>query len=210
MSAVQTREAQFAHLILPHRASLLRAACRSTRSREEAEDVVQETLFVAFRYLDTFYGVNARPWLNTILRHQLINAFRKHKSSGRGWTVSLTAAIDSFGEIANVRGGGATSVLGTIGAHVNKPETALQFKEEIATVRAAIADLPDTYRRAIVLFDIEGWSYEDIASEIGIPIGTVRSRLSRARRRVRDAVAAHFDQDKASRRLPAKPRRPSA
>jgi RNA polymerase sigma-70 factor (ECF subfamily) len=208
MPTIQTREDLFSRLILSHRASLLRIACQATRSREEAEDVVQETLLRAFRYRDTFRGGDARPWLNTILRHQIVGAFRKRSGGGRDWTLSLTSDIDGFDDLVVEREYGAITVRQFPGAQKSNPETVLQQKEEIAAIRAAITRLPDMYRRIIVLSDIEGWTYQDIAAETGLPLGTVRSPISRARHRVRKAVAAYSDRSKAIRRLSANVSKP--
>jgi RNA polymerase sigma-70 factor (ECF subfamily) len=134
-----------------------------TRNAQDAEDLVQETFLRAYRAFDAFTpGTNIRAWLYTILHRVRTDAFRRSRRSPR--TVEMT------GE----------------GPPVPPPQDALaQGGEDLAR---ALAALPDVFRNAVVLRDVEDFSYQDIARILDVPIGTVMSRIHRGRALLREAL----------------------
>lgn len=161
------RDAAFEVEALASLDSLYRTALRLTRVRADAEDLVQDTYLKAFRAADSFEpGTNLRAWLFTILHNSARNRARD-RARERVTIDSDTAerAADS----ASV-GGGET------------PETLLLRDTLAPDLQAAIDALPDAFREAVWLRDVEEFSYAEIAGMLGIPAGTVMSRISRGRR----------------------------
>ena len=150
--------------------SLYRTALRLSRDRSDAEDLVQDTYLKAFRAADRFEaGTNLRAWLFTILHNTARNRFRDRARDN--------VAIDS--ELVDRAAdapppGSSTSELDT-------PETRLLRDTLAPDLQAAIDALPPQFREAVWLRDVEEFSYAEIAGMVGIPIGTVMSRISRGR-----------------------------
>jgi RNA polymerase sigma-70 factor, ECF subfamily len=159
---------------LVHLDALYHVALRLTRNRAEAEDVVQETCLRAFRSFHRFNpGTNCRAWLFTILRNVFLNRVRT-----RGREV-LEAEMGGLGQVERT----------TADAHVGgSPEEQLLQTVLHGDVDRALAALPLVFREAVMLVDIEGLSYREVAEVIGCPIGTVMSRLSRGRALLRRAL----------------------
>ncbi|MDH3296935.1 MAG: sigma-70 family RNA polymerase sigma factor [Gemmatimonadota bacterium] len=160
---------EFESEALPHLDALFGLALRLTGGDEpRAEDLVQDTILKAYRSWDRFEtGTNCRAWLMTILRNTFINEFRRLKSR--------PAAVE-FEEIAERPPSDAM--------YEADPEGRI-FERIIDTeVIAAIEELPDDFRIPIVLSDLEGLAYQEIADLLDIPVGTVKSRLFRARKRL--------------------------
>lgn len=162
-------QAAFGRLVSKYQRKLTRLVLRLVRDPGEAEDVVQEAFIKAFRALPSFRGDSAfytwlyRIGINTAKNH-LMNAGRK---------VPTSSEIDA--EMAEgFADAGQLHELAT-------PETVLQSKQIALAVNEAMADLPDELRQAITLREIEGLAYEEIADQMNCPIGTVRSRIFRAR-----------------------------
>jgi RNA polymerase sigma-70 factor (ECF subfamily) len=151
--------------------SLYRAALRLTRVPADAEDLVQETYLKAFRAADRFEpGTNLRAWLFTILHNTALNRARDRARD--------TVAVDS--EIVERAAEAPSTGRGTRGP-AETPE-ALLIRDTLAPeLQAAIDELPDTFRQAVWLRDVEEFSYAEIAAMLSIPIGTVMSRISRGR-----------------------------
>jgi RNA polymerase sigma-70 factor (ECF subfamily) len=148
--------------------SLYRTARRLTREQADAEDLVQETFLKAFRAADQFQpGTNLRAWLFTILHNTARNRARDRARD--------TVSIDSE---AVERAADQPAP----GAPVETPETLLLQAALAPDIQAAIDDLPDSYREAVWLRDVEEFSYSEIAAMLEIPAGTVMSRISRGRR----------------------------
>lgn len=146
-----------------------------THSASDAEDLVQETLLRAFDRFDTYRSDGSpRAWLHTIMRNLFYNAYRKKTREPR--QVSLEVFEPS------------ESALAPSQPAIDSPERAVLSQIEGAAALRAIRALPSDYREVIVLADIENLPYQDIADSLNIPVGTVRSRLSRARERVRNAL----------------------
>jgi RNA polymerase sigma-70 factor, ECF subfamily len=146
---------------------LFATALRLTRSRADAEDLVQDTYVKAFRFADRFErGTNLKAWLYTILH----NTWRNRRRD---------AARDTV-EVDSERVERAAALDGP--AALDTPEHILLRATLDADLQAALDELPDAFREAVWLRDVEEFSYAEIAEMLGIPIGTVMSRISRGRR----------------------------
>ncbi|MGD9754103.1 MAG: RNA polymerase sigma factor [Acidimicrobiia bacterium] len=152
----------FERYVVPELPVLLRVARALTRHDAEAEDLVQDTLMRAFRGIETFDGRYPRSWLLTIMRNTHINRNRRRRPE-------LLADPDDADTVA---------VTDT---------TAFDHQFD-AAVEAALDDLGSQFRAAVELVDIRGLTYAEAAQHLNIPIGTVMSRLHRARRRMRDQL----------------------
>jgi RNA polymerase sigma-70 factor (ECF subfamily) len=152
--------------------SLYRAALRLTRVPADAEDLVQETYLKAFRAADRFEpGTNLRAWLFTILHNTARNRARDRARD--------TVTIDS--EVVD-RAADAPMIAGQVAGAAETPETLLLRETLAPELQAAIDELPEAFRQAVWLRDVEEFSYAEIAAMLSIPVGTVMSRISRGRR----------------------------
>jgi RNA polymerase sigma-70 factor, ECF subfamily len=159
---------------LEHIDALYRTALRLTRNPADAEDLVQETYLRAFRFRDRFLaGSNLRAWLFKILTNAAISRFR-HTSHESG-----DASLDEMDE------SDLYARISADGGHGESAEDELLNAVLDIDVRQAIDDLPDPFRLAVVLSDVEGFSYKEIADMLEVPLGTVMSRLFRGRRILR-------------------------
>jgi len=165
--------ARFRSVVLPHLAQAYTLARWLTGDRADAEDVVQEACLRAFRGIGGFSGVNARAWLLTIVRHAAYTWLGKNRSG------SLLMVDDLEAVERKQAGAGALSEQAP-----ETPEAALIAKADAARLEAAIADLPMPFRETLVLRDVQGLDYREIAEVTSVPIGTVMSRLARARHRL--------------------------
>lgn len=165
----QDKRAAFEREALVHLDALLGLALRLTGGDEpRSEDLVQETVLRAWRSWDNYQaGTNCRAWLMTILRNGFINKFRQRKRRPAQVEFSEVQERSVFMDVAD-----------------SDPEG--DFFEEIVDDRVteAIQELPDEFRIPLVLSDLEGLAYQEIAEIMEIPVGTVKSRLFRARRRL--------------------------
>ncbi len=168
--AASSQAVAFAPEALAFLDSLYRTALRLSRDRADAEDLVQETYLKAFRAADRFEpGTNLRAWLFTILHNTAKNRFRDRARD--------TVAIDSD----VVDRAAAAPAPGLSASEPETPET-LMLRDTLAPdLQAAIDSLPDQFREAVWLRDVEEFSYAEIAGMLGVPIGTVMSRISRGR-----------------------------
>jgi RNA polymerase sigma-70 factor (ECF subfamily) len=159
-----SRDERFEAEMLPHLRPLFAAAYRMTGNAHDAEDLVQETFLRAYRAFDRFApGSNARAWLQTILQRVRTDAFRRTRR--RPQTVELT------GE----------------GPAAAAPQHALDSGRE--ALERALRALPEAFRTAVVLRDVQELSYAEIAEALGVPVGTVMSRIHRGRALLREALA---------------------
>ncbi len=164
----RTDAESFETLAMPMFASLYNFAHWLTHNREEAEDLVQETYLKALKGFVSFQpGTNFRAWIYRILR----NAFLTSRS---GLSVKMTVPLDGEED--------------PIGQPADTPEAVLLARADQHMVRSALERLPMQFREVILLCDIEEMSYQEIAEIVGIPIGTVMSRLSRARKSMRELL----------------------
>jgi len=154
----------FEETVLPHLDAAFNYARWLTRNDAEAEDIVQDACVRAVRFFSSFREESARAWLFAIVR----NAWYSRLS--RRSVVTEATLVD------DVRDGRPDEA--------PDPEELLLQQHTVARVRAAIEQLPDDFREVIVLREMEGMSYKEIASVAGVPIGTVMSRLARARERL--------------------------
>jgi RNA polymerase sigma-70 factor (ECF subfamily) len=161
--------------VLPHLDVLYRVARRLTGETADAEDLVQETLLKALRGWDGFRpGSNARAWLLTILRNAFINTYRRRRRE------PVAMDLDAVDRHAVVRDVAAAD-----------PEADFFTRIVDDTLLRAVDALPEEFREALVLSDLEGLPYGEIAEVLGVPIGTVKSRLFRARRQLQKVLRDH-------------------
>jgi RNA polymerase sigma-70 factor, ECF subfamily len=168
------REA-FDQEILPHLDLLYRVALRYTREPARAEDLVQDTLLKAFRAWDKFQpGTSARAWLLAIMRNTFINLYRREKRE------PISLDLDAL----DIQAAGGE-------AEANDPEGA--FFDQIVDERIlrSLDALPPDFREVLVLSDVEGLAYSEIAHSLDVPVGTVKSRLSRARKLMQSDLYSH-------------------
>jgi RNA polymerase sigma factor (sigma-70 family) len=170
VTAGQDNHARFARLVLPHLGDAYALARWITDNRTDAEDVVQDACMRAFRAVGGGGDGSARAWVLTIVRNTAYTWLRKNRPSALVPVENLEDV-----EAANARPEDPVRVT---------PETELIAKCDAARLEAAIAALPTASRETMVLRDIQGLSYREIAEVTGVPIGTVMSRLARARNQV--------------------------
>jgi len=174
-------QAAFTGLAMEHMPALYSAALRMTRNPSDAEDLVQETYLKAYRAFGSFTeGTNLRAWLYRILTNTYINSYRAAKRRPE------IADVDDVEELYLYRrlsaGAGAGDGLGRSA----EDEVLDHFTDE--QVKSAIESLPDAFRIAVLLADVEGFSYKEIAEITDVPIGTVMSRIHRGRRALQKAL----------------------
>lgn len=162
--------ARFTSVVLPHLTDAYALARWLTGNRVDAQDVVQEACLRAYRAIGTFGAGNARAWVLTIVRHTAYTWLRKNRSAS-------LVMVDDLEAVER-----AQAVPGE--PDVATPETQLIAKADAARLEAAIAALPAPFRETLVLRDVQGLDYREIAEVTEVPIGTVMSRLARARRRL--------------------------
>lgn len=159
--------------------SLYRTALRLTRRPADAEDLVQETYLKAFRAADQFEpGTNLRAWLFTILHNTARNSARDRARD----TVSIDSDIVDRAADAPPPGGRSSGAAET-------PESLLLRETLTPELQAAIDALPEAFRQAVWLRDVEEFSYAEIAEMLSIPVGTVMSRISRGRHQLFDRLS---------------------
>jgi RNA polymerase sigma-70 factor (ECF subfamily) len=162
------RLARFEQTVLPHLDAAYNLARWLTRNEHDAQDVVQEAYLRAYRFFDSFRGVDGRPWLLAIVRNTCHTWLAQNRPTA-------TTPFDEEQHGAAAAGPG--------------PEARLVQGEERQLLRQALEELPAEFREVIVLRELEGLSYKEIAGIAGIPLGTVMSRLARARERLQQLLA---------------------
>jgi RNA polymerase sigma-70 factor, ECF subfamily len=170
-SPVTDRRARFEELALPQLDAVYRTAYYLAGSVAEAEDLTQETYLRAFKHFDSFRGDVIRPWLFAILRHAAVDRYRQRKREPLFFDDDPDGSEDHFGA---TEGGPEDDVLANL---------------VDADVQQAVLGLPPAWRMVVVLADVEGFAYKEIASITGSPIGTVMSRLHRGRKQLAKALA---------------------
>jgi len=179
------RNRQFEQQMLPHIDTLYRAALSMTRSPAAADDLVQDTYVRAFQYFDNFEGgTNSRAWLFRILTNLYINSYRKKNREPEKLSFDELEDFYLHNRLTDAERSGGPS-----------PEEAVVQKLEASAIREAIEKLPDEYREVVILADLNELSYQEIADMLQIPIGTVRSRLSRGRQLVQRTLWAYTQLD---------------
>jgi len=162
----EERRAGFEREALVHLDALYRVALRLTGNASDAEDLVQETMLRAYRSWDRYTpGTNAKGWLLTILRHLFINEYRRRSRHPETVDVDTIEPFALFQEVQE-----------------EDPQGAFFDKIVDDEVLRAVDQLPEAFREAVTLSDVEGLSYEEVAKVLDVPVGTVKSRLYRGRR----------------------------
>lgn len=178
------REARFERDVIPYMRQLYPTALRITRNPSDAEDLVQETMAKAYRAFHQFEpGTNLRAWLHRIMANTGTSTFRKRQREPQQ---SL------YGDIQDVpaQDGPRSQVARSAEAE------ALERMPDSGIMRA-LKELPEEFRTPVYLADVEGYGYNEIAARLGIPLGTVTSRLHRGRMKLRRKLAGQPDADAA-------------
>jgi len=173
------RRARFEQDVVPFMGQLYPAALRMTKNASDAEDLVQETIAKAYAGFHQFRpGTNLRAWLYRILANTFINTYRKRR---REPAAALgTDFSDGWPDGGDPRGGAPPAA-----------EAEALDRLSDSEILGALRDLPEDFRMAIYLADIEGYPYREVAEMMGTPIGTVMSRLHRGRGRLREKLAKY-------------------
>ena len=166
-----SRRSSFRALVEPEIEVLLRVALTISSNQADAEDLVQETLLRAYRAIDRFDGRHPRAWLLTILRNTNANLHRRQRPGTIGDWELIRTARPAFGR-----------------AELPSAEDSFMDHELHADLDAAVRAFDRRFRAALILVDVHDLSYSEAAAVMGVPVGTVMSRLSRARDRVRKSL----------------------
>src|SRR5271167_2842809 len=172
------RRKRFEDEALPHLDSLYTMAIRLARNPDDANDLLQETVLRAYRFFHQFEsGTNCRAWMLTILFNNFRNGYRKSSRE------QPAASAEEFerkleGESLRIDAGGSN------------PETILSGRGMEGEVETALAGLPAEFREALLLVDVEELSYLEVSGVLNVPIGTVKSRVSRGRALLRDVLTS--------------------
>jgi len=171
------RDREFAEIALPLLPTIARLANALTRDEADADDLVQDTFLQGYRHWTTFtVGTDCRRWLTTICRNEF---YRRRYRERR----SVSVDDDEL------------ELLGAARAHIQARDAGVDDMftqlDVGPAIMSAIAALPSVFRGVVVLSDVEGFTYEEIAEMLGLPIGTVRSRLYRGRRRLQDSLLSY-------------------
>jgi RNA polymerase sigma-70 factor (ECF subfamily) len=162
---------EFERLALPYLDSLYNTAYRLARNAEDAEDLVQETYLKGYRSFAQFTpGTNLKAWLFKILKNTFINEYRRRQN------------VPPESDFAAIEENLEAQVLPTPGGQIKNPEEEALETALDERVQRALDELPPDYRMAVVLADLEGFSYKEISDILDIPVGTVMSRLYRGRK----------------------------
>jgi len=167
--------ARFEQTILPHMDAAYNLACWLMCNKQDAEDMVQEAYLRAFKFFNAFRGVDGRAWLLTIVRNTCYTWLQQNRTKG---------TITSFDEQIH-----------TVESDLLNPATLVLRSDDSQMVRQALEELPTEFREVVVLRDLEGLSYKEIADIAGIPLGTVMSRLARARERLKQFLCNRLKEE---------------
>ncbi len=172
------RHREFEREALPHTDLLYNYALRMTNNSADADDLLQETFLKAYRFWDKYEpGTNIRAWLFRIMKNSYINRYRKETKE--------PATVD-YDEVENFY-----NAVKDRASESNDLQEVLYGNLLDDDVSSAVADLPEDFRTVVILCDIEGLSYEEIAEFVDIPLGTVRSRLHRGRKLLREKLMSY-------------------
>jgi RNA polymerase sigma-70 factor (ECF subfamily) len=172
-------QATFADQAMEFMPALYTAALRMTRNAAEAEDLVQETYLKAYRAFGSFeQGTNLKAWLYKILTNTFINAYRSRRRRPEQTEIEDVEDLYLYRRLGGLEGASA--------GRSAEEEVLDRFTD--ADVKEALESLPESSRMAVLLADVEGFSYREIADILDIPIGTVMSRLHRGRRALQKAL----------------------
>ena len=173
----QRRGWNFEAAAMPFVDSLYSTAYRMARNAEDAEDLVQETYLKAFKYYDKFQeGTNFKAWLFKILKNTFINSYRKKRQ------------VPAQSDFADIEDSLESRLSDEIRRRSPDPEHLALESVLDEDVQRALDELPDDYRMAVILADLEDFSYKEVAAILEIPVGTVMSRLYRGRKALEEAL----------------------
>jgi RNA polymerase sigma-70 factor (ECF subfamily) len=161
----------FEELFLPHLDAAYNLARWIVERDQDAQDVVQEAYTRALKSFSGFRGVNARAWLLTIVRNTAYNWIQKHSKENN---------LIPFDEKIHA-------------VPANEQMSESSYEKRRQQLQDALSRLPPDFREVLVLYEFEGWSYKEMASALNVPMGTVMSRLSRARRRLHEAISEDLE-----------------
>lgn len=165
---------------MPHLDALYRYALRLTRDEKDAEDLLQETFLRALRFWGNYQkGTNCKAWLFRIMKNLFLNKVDKNKRNPEPTSIDDTEEWYLYSQLKE---SGPDSVR-------DDPAAIFELKDWSQQIQEAIEKLPEEFREPLVLFDGEGMSYQEIADLLELPIGTVRSRLNRARKKLQRELA---------------------
>ncbi len=162
---------------MPFMDSLYNTAFRMARNAEDAEDLIQETYLKAYKYYDKFReGTNFKAWLFKILKNTFINKYRKNQK------------VPTQSDFADIEGVFEDQVSEQYQGSISDPETHFFESRMDGQVHEALQSIPADYRLAVLLADLEGFAYKEVAEILDVPVGTVMSRLYRGRRPLEKAM----------------------
>ena len=171
--------AAFEELVAERSGEIFGLLFRLTENSEEARDLTQETFLRAFQSIDRFRGeADLRTWIYRIAINQARNRWRWWRRRRRDTTISLDAS----------QGDSTQTVMSTLAESGDDPEQQTLAHEREVVLRAALQRVGRAYRETLILRDIEGFTYEEIAAALGINVGTVKSRLARGRQELRQKL----------------------
>ena len=174
------KERIFSEEFLPHADALLNFGYHLTKNQVEAEDLMQETFLKSFKAIDKYLvGTNAKAWLFRILKNEFINRYRQNQRRPN------SVDID---EVHNIQNQEDSSSPHSAYVDLSEEMFSKMMGDEVTT---ALNSLAEDFRVVILLCDIEGFTYEEISKIIDIPIGTVRSRLFRARNMLKEQLRGY-------------------
>jgi RNA polymerase sigma-70 factor (ECF subfamily) len=175
IQAARTGDLQaFNDLIIPYQDGLFRWVYRMVGEQALAEDLTQSVFITAYEKLNTFRDGSFRGWLSRIARNRSIDEIRRRNSQR---TISLNTAY--------YRNDGQ-ELQDTLQSETLMPETTVEQKEQARAVRKVLDWLPEEYRQVLVLVDMDEMDYQEAADILGVPLGTIKSRVARARGKFRE------------------------
>lgn len=174
--AASQKESRFQAIVLPHIDSAFNLARWLARNEQDAEDIVQEAYLRAFKFFDGFHGEDGRPWLLGIVRNTFYTWYQQNKTQNESV---------EFDEDLH---GGETEDYVAMQRADDGPEALLIRKESQREVHQALKGLSAEFREVLVMRELEDLSYKEIAGIVGIPIGTVMSRLARGRKQLAEIL----------------------
>jgi RNA polymerase sigma factor (sigma-70 family) len=172
------KQARFEKLVMPHLDAAYNLARWLSRNEHDAQDIVQEAFLRAFRFFDGFRGSNSRSWLLSIVRNTTYNVLAKNRKN------DVTVLFDE--QLHGAEG------------DIGNPLSPLLGEGDQTRIRQAIEELPVEYRELTILRELEGLSYKELAEVAQVPIGTVMSRLARARKQLYGRLTELFREERSA------------